>query len=168
MWKGTPAARSSQVCSPGSERAVSGTSSHRLHSRVRAILWERISQFRIGRSETVKGPRMIDFPRDRGRRRPQARGSRCHCGLILVVAAWFAFPWFLGSKTFGNTFHRLSCPHPGNRGNAVPARSEATSVVAKQNPAGKEAAKQNPADDEHASVGRASATKETSEPINID
>ncbi|MBU6463948.1 MAG: hypothetical protein KGK01_01235 [Bradyrhizobium sp.] len=99
---------------------------------------------------------------------------------ILVVAAWFAFPWFLGSED------HLAKPSPAgseahtpasNVANAVPPQSETTGSAAKQNPAGDEAAKQNsageqvakqsPAVEEHASGGATSATEETSEPINI-
>jgi hypothetical protein len=113
---------------------------------------------------------MTDFPRDSeeegGARKLVDRAAIVGC--ILVVAAWFTSPWFLGSKDHLVKSSTASAVHtPATVGNAVPARSEATSGIARQNPAGKEAAKQNPADDEHASVGRASATKETSEPINI-
>jgi len=112
---------------------------------------------------------MTDFPRDyeeEGARKLVDRAAIVGC--ILVVAAWFTSPWFLGSNDHLAKPSTASAVYtPATVGNAVPARSEATSGVAKQNPAGKEAAKQNPADDEHASVGRASATKETSEPINI-
>ena len=102
---------------------------------------------------------MTDFPRDseeEGARKLVDRAAIVGC--ILVVAAWFAFPWFLGSKDHLVKSSTASAVHtPATVGNAVPARSEATSGVAKQ----------NPADDEHATIGRVSATKETSEPINI-
>jgi hypothetical protein len=105
--------------------------------------------------------------------------------VILVVAAWFAFSWFQGSK------EHLATPSTGSdapaTGNAVPAQSQSTSIAAKQNPGGGEAAKQNPVArevakqnpaggetgkqnpgiEEHASDAHASVIN-TSKPINID
>ncbi|WP_049769389.1 DUF1236 domain-containing protein [Nitrobacter hamburgensis] len=136
---------------------------------------------------------MIDFPQsEEGTRKVLNRAAVV--AVILVVAAWFAFSWFQGSK------EHLATPSTGldapATGNAVPAQSQSTSIaakqnlgggeaakknpvapevvkqnaggeeVAKQNPAGGEAAKQNPGIEEHASGGP-SAIK-TSKPINID
>jgi hypothetical protein len=136
---------------------------------------------------------MIDFPQsEEGTRKVLNRAAVV--AVILVVAAWFAFSWFQGSK------EHLATPSTGSdapaTGNAVPAQSQSTSIAAKQNPGGGEAAKQNPVapevakqnagaeqaakqnpaggepakqnhgSEEHASGGHASAIK-TSEPINI-
>ncbi len=123
---------------------------------------------------------MTDFPRsseEDGGRKLVTRAAIVAC--ILLVAAWFAFPWFLGGKDQLAKPPAASDVHTPatNVGNAAPTQSEAASTAAKQNPgggeaakqipAGKEAAKQNPEGEEHASGGRASATKATSEPINI-
>jgi hypothetical protein len=127
---------------------------------------------------------MIDFPQsEEGTRKVLNRAAVV--AVILVVAAWFAFSWFQGSK------EHLATPSTGldapATGNAVPAQSQSTSIaakqnpgggeaakqnpvareVAKQNPAGGETAKQNPGIEERASGGHASAIK-TSEPISID
>jgi hypothetical protein len=103
-------------------------------------------------------------------------------GCVLVVAAWFAFPWFVGGN---DQSAKPSTASPDvhapatNAGNTAPTQTEAAKPntaakpnpaggeTAKQIPAGKEAAKQNPEGEEHASGGRASASKGTSAPINI-
>lgn len=124
---------------------------------------------------------MTDFPRsseEDGGRKLVTRAAVLAC--ILLVAAWFAFPWFLGSNdqlAKPSTASDVHTPAT-NVGNAAPTQSEAASTAAKPNPAGgetakqipasKEAAKQTPEGEEHASNAHASATKEISAPININ
>lgn len=124
---------------------------------------------------------MTDFPRsseEDGGRKLVTRAAVLAC--ILLVAAWFAFPWFLGSNdqlAKPSTASDVHTPAT-NLGNAAPTQSEAASTAAKPNPAGgetakqipasKEAAKQTPEGEEHASNTHASATKEISGPININ
>lgn len=124
---------------------------------------------------------MTDFPRsseEDGGRKLVTRAAVLAC--ILLVAAWFAFPWFLGSNdqlAKPSTASDVHTPAT-NLGNAAPTQSEAASTAAKPNPAGgetakqipasKEAAKQTPEGEEHASNAHASATKEISGPININ
>jgi hypothetical protein len=123
---------------------------------------------------------MTDFPRDyeeEGARKLVDRAAIVGC--ILVVAAWFTSPWFLGSNDHLAKPSTASAVYtPATVGNAAPTQSEAASTAAKPNPAGgetakqipasKEAAKQNPEGEQHASNAHASATKEISGPININ
>jgi hypothetical protein len=77
---------------------------------------------------------MTDFPRtseEDGARKLVTRAAIVAC--ILLVAAWFAFPWFLGGKdqlAKPSTASDVHTPAT-NVGNAAPTQSEAASTAAK-------------------------------------